>query len=80
MLVGGLVAMNFIFPLILGFDYHPNWRTHIFQRGAKKPPTSDVAVGLDLPESIQKVTPLWTGGILDLAYYNIYMNYPQYVS
>ena len=32
-LVGGLVAMNFIFPLILGFDYHPNWRTHIFQRG-----------------------------------------------
>ena len=22
----------FIVPLILGFDYHPNWRTHIFQR------------------------------------------------
>ena len=38
-LVGGLVAMNFIFPLILGFDYHPNWRSHIFQRGGDKPPT-----------------------------------------
>ena len=23
-LVGGLVAINFIFTLILGFDYHPN--------------------------------------------------------
>ena len=23
-LVGGLVAMNFIFPLILGCDHHPN--------------------------------------------------------
>ena len=32
-LVGGLVAMNFMFPEILGCDYHPNWRTHIFQRG-----------------------------------------------
>ena len=29
-----MVAMNFIFPLILGCDYHPNWRTHIFQRGS----------------------------------------------
>ena len=25
--------MNFIFPWILGFDHHPNWRTHIFQGG-----------------------------------------------
>ena len=32
-LVGGLVAINFIFPLILGISNHPNWRTHIFQRG-----------------------------------------------
>ena len=33
-LVGGLVQHEFgIFPLILGFDYHPNWLTHIFQRG-----------------------------------------------
>ena len=38
-LVGGLVAI-FIVPLILGCDYHPNWRTHIFQRGGEKPPTS----------------------------------------
>ena len=30
-----LVAINFIFPLILGFCHHPNWRSHIFQRGGK---------------------------------------------
>ena len=38
-----MVAMFGIFPWILGCDYHPNWRTHIFQRGGKKikkPPTS----------------------------------------
>ena len=29
-----------IFPEIWGFDHHPNWRTHIFQRGGEKPPTS----------------------------------------
>ena len=28
-----LVAINFIFPEILGMSNHPNWRTHIFQRG-----------------------------------------------
>ena len=38
-LVGGLVAMNFIFPFILGMSNHPNWRTHIFQRGGPGPPT-----------------------------------------
>ena len=27
--------MNFIFPLILGCCHHPNWRTHIFQRGGQ---------------------------------------------
>ena len=32
-LVGGLVAIFCIFPLILGFDNHPNWRTHIFSEG-----------------------------------------------
>ena len=32
-LVGGLVAMIFIFPEILGCIHHPNWLTHIFQRG-----------------------------------------------
>ena len=30
---GGLVAINFIFPYILGMSNHPNRRTHIFQRG-----------------------------------------------
>ena len=35
LLVGGLVAMNFIFPEILGFDYHPNWRTPSFFRGVQ---------------------------------------------
>ena len=29
------------FPInIKGMSYHPNWRSHIFQRGGKKPPTS----------------------------------------
>ena len=28
-----------MFPLILGCDYHPNWRTHIFQVGVAQPPT-----------------------------------------
>ena len=44
--LGSLVVTGchqfFIFPEILGFDYHPNWRSHIFQRGGKKPPTSRV--------------------------------------
>ena len=34
-----------IFPEILGFCHHPNWRTHIFQVGVvEKPPTSYVNV------------------------------------
>ena len=37
-LVGGLVAILFIFPEILGISNHLNWRTHIFQRGG---PTTD---------------------------------------
>ena len=32
-LVGGLVAINFIFPFILGESHHPNWRTPSFFRG-----------------------------------------------
>ena len=28
-----------IFPFILGIANHPNWRTHIFQRGGPGPPT-----------------------------------------
>ena len=39
-LVAGLVAMNFIFPYGLGCCHHPNWRTHIFQRGFSQPPSS----------------------------------------
>ena len=31
-LVGGLVAMVY-FPMNIGCCHHPNWRTHIFQRG-----------------------------------------------
>ena len=31
---------HFLLSHILGFDYHPNWRTHIFQRGGPGPPTS----------------------------------------
>ena len=31
-LVGGLVAI-FYFPINLGNNHHPNWRTHIFERG-----------------------------------------------
>ena len=39
-----LVAINFIFPLILGCCHHPNWRTHIIQRGGPGPPTSNGCV------------------------------------
>ena len=40
-LVGGLVAIWIIFPEILGIYNHPNWRSHIFQRGGYTgPPTS----------------------------------------
>ena len=41
-LVGGLVAINFIFPEILGFCHHPNWRTVIYfsGRGGPGPPSS----------------------------------------
>ena len=39
--VGGFVAMNFIFPILIGNVNHPNWRTHIFQRGGPGPPTSE---------------------------------------
>ena len=39
LLVGGLVAMNFIFPDMTWESHHPNWRSHIFQRGGKKTPT-----------------------------------------
>ena len=36
-----VVWLPFFFPLILGCDYHPNWRTHLFQVGvASQPPTS----------------------------------------
>ena len=52
-LVGGLVAINFIFPLILGVDYHPNWRTLIFFRGvqplAHQPVIGDQLGQLDWP-------------------------------
>ena len=32
------------FPIQLGFCHHPNWRTHIFQRGGPGPPTRYVVV------------------------------------
>ena len=35
-LVGGLVAIFWIFPLILDCFHHANWRSHIFQRGGPK--------------------------------------------
>ena len=39
-LVGGDWNMNFMtLPSYWEF-HHPNWRTHIFQRGGEKPPTS----------------------------------------
>ena len=41
-LVGGLVAINFMFPEMLGFDYHPNGRTHIFQVGVACPHQPDM--------------------------------------
>ena len=38
-LVGGLEPWNFMTFHLLEF-HHPNWRTHIFQRGWLKPPSS----------------------------------------
>ena len=35
-----MVAIFFVFPEILGLCHHPNWRSHIFQRGGPGPPTS----------------------------------------
>ena len=35
-----LVAMNLAFSHSYWECHHPNWRTHIFQRGGEKPPTS----------------------------------------
>ena len=46
-LVGGLVAIFCIFPLILGCCHHPNWRTHIFQRGG--PTTNQKGLNLNVP-------------------------------
>ena len=37
---GWWFGCHFLFSHILGFGYHPNWRTHIFQRGGPGPPTS----------------------------------------
>ena len=39
LLVGGLVAMNFIFPEILGMSSFQLTNKNIFQRGGEKPPT-----------------------------------------
>ena len=40
LLVGGFFKHQFYFPInIVFFFNHPNWRTHIFQRGGQKPPT-----------------------------------------
>ena len=42
-LVGGLVAMNFIFPYI-GLGISSSQLTFIFFRGVAQPPTSDVVI------------------------------------
>ena len=46
-LVGGLVAIFYV-P-IYWVSNHPNWRTHIFQRGGPGPPTSSVVISSDHP-------------------------------
>ena len=33
-----MVAIFGIFPFILGCGHHPNWRSHIFQKGHPQPP------------------------------------------
>ena len=35
-----MVAMNSIFPWLLGISSSRHWRSHIFQRGSNQPPTS----------------------------------------
>ena len=49
-LVGGLVAIWIIFPFILGVIHHPNWRTHIFQRGG--PTTNQPTMNLNMTSII----------------------------
>ena len=39
---GWWFGCHFLFSHILGCCHHPNWRTHIFQRGGPGPPTSIV--------------------------------------
>ena len=66
-LVGALVAINFIFPLILGCCHHPNWRTHIFQRGGPTtnhqpemyPPQRSPASGAVPERWVQHGPPPW---------------------
>ena len=49
-LVGGLVAI-FYFPIYWVYN-HPNWRTHIFQRGGPGPPTRCFCIDLWLETAI----------------------------
>ena len=44
-LVGGLVAI-FYFPIYWGEFHHPNWRSHIFQRGGPGPTNQDLCYPL----------------------------------
>ena len=44
----------FIFPLILGISHHPNWRTHIFQRGG--PTTNQVLIAFCSAIQLEFVT------------------------
>ena len=48
-LVGGLVAINFIFPLILGIAHHPNWRSPSFFRGVQTNHQPDIMICYIIP-------------------------------
>ena len=57
-LVAGLLAINFIFPWLLGLCHHPNWRTHIFQVGVAHQPTNQQWTSAKLWSVRPKVDPI----------------------
>ena len=52
-----MVWLPFIFPEILGVCHHPNWRTHIFQRGGYT--TTNQMVNVD--PYMEYIRILWDG-------------------
>ena len=61
-LVGGLVAIFGIFPEILGFCHHPNWRSPIFQDGVGIQPPTSIALSQIVSMVGKKFVGFWPPG------------------